>query len=269
MKKLLAVLLLPCLALSLCACAGRNEPPAADAAWHYNVSTEPEDKKFYADDGTLVATRSLDLAYLEFECSGTDEATVRKLRETCDTFNAAMDAVRDEADEAGLAEMGREGYEWSRETGVEFVPYSDEFGVTGVFLSDTMVSVVGAGSSYTGGAHPNNYMSAWNYDLKEGKFFDVNDLGDDAAALRGVIAESVLKQIEAEGDADGYFPGYEETVRGAESFHVYFDEKGMTVWFPEYDIAPHAAGIPMFDISYAELAPYLNEYGAALLGQTS
>ncbi len=39
----------------------------------------------------------------------------------------------------------------------------------------------------------------------------------------------------------------------------------MTVWFSEYDIAPHAAGIPMFDISYDVLAPYLNDSGAALL----
>ena len=42
----------------------------------------------------------------------------------------------------------------------------------------------------------------------------------------------------------------------------------MTVVFGVYDIAPYAAGEQMFAISYDLIAPYLSDYGKALIGLT-
>ena len=78
----------------------------------------------------------------------------------------------------------------------------------------------------------------------------------------------ILEEIEAQGLAEGYFENYEEAIRGAEDFNVYFEAGNtMTVWFDEYVIAPHAAGIPAFSMDLSILDPFLNAAGAALLGR--
>ena len=39
----------------------------------------------------------------------------------------------------------------------------------------------------------------------------------------------------------------------------------MTVFFQEYDIAPHAVGVPVFEIPYSSISRFLNAYGEQLL----
>lgn len=275
MKKILAVLVAMVLALGLCACAEKapagntdtaepTERPAeavadADIVWTWETRTS--ETSYTAEDGTVVAARSYSLPYLTY--SGDEAAGAETVR---DTFNAAMEQAVADSESLDLEEIGREGYAWSSEIGVEFIPYLDEFSASEVYLNGALLSVSGIGSSMIGGAHPNNYMMSWNYDLDEGRFFTLADLSDEPTALRDAVAEDILAQIDAEGNADWYYPEYQETIRGTEDFHVFFDAEGMTVWFPEYDIAPHAAGIPLFRISADVLAPHLNAYAHALLG---
>ena len=284
MKNAISLMLALVLALSLAACGGKNNEmveaipaqpvestettPAETAAEPqeqgpvYRVETRPVEEEYTADDGTVVGHKRYTLAYLTTDGDDAARAAV------CKTFNDAMDAffAQDFAEDSDFASVCRDAYAWQAEAGVEFEPCYDEFSVTDTAMSDTMLSISGAGSNYTGGAHPNNYLASWNYDLQNGKFFTLNDLADDPAALCAAVADEILAQIEAQGLAEGYFENYEEVIRGAEDFNVFFGgNRTMTVWFSEYDIAPHAAGIPMFDISYDVLAPYLNDSGAALL----
>lgn len=283
MKQAISLMLALTLALSLAACGGRGSAPEmveaipaqpvetaesgesapeSEQGPVYRVETRPVEEEYTADDGTVVGHKRYTLAYLATD--GDDAAR----EAVCKTFNDAMDAffAQDFAEDSDFASVCRDAYAWQAEAGIEFEPCYDEFGVTDTAMSDTMLSISGAGSSYTGGAHPNNYLAAWNYDLQNGKFFTLNDLAGDPAALRAAVADEILAQIEAQGLAEGYFENYEEVIRGAEDFNVFFGGgRTMTVWFSEYDIAPHAAGIPMFDISYDVLAPYLNDSGAALL----
>lgn len=283
MKKAISLMLALTLALSLAACGGRGSAPemveaipaqpvetaeSGEAAPEgeqgpvYRVETRPVEEEYTADDGTVVGHKRYTLAYLTTDGDDAARAAV------CKTFNDAMDAffAQDFAEDSDFGSVCRDAYAWQAEAGVEFEPCYDEFSVTDTAMSDTMLSISGGGSNYTGGAHPNNYLASWNYDLQNGRFFTLNDLADDPAALRAAVADEILDQIEAQGLAEGYFENYEEVIRGAEDFNVFFGgNRTMTVWFSEYDVAPHAAGIPMFDISYDVLAPYLNDSGAALL----
>ena len=276
MKRALTILMAATLALGFYACAGKTptgnteptEPtetaePAEtteDAAPVWTWETRTSETAYTAEDGTEVARRRYELPYLTY--SGSETAERDAVR---DTFNDAMDQVVADSEQLDLEEVGRENYAWSTETGIEFIPCLDEFSATDVYQNGALLSVSGVGSSMTGGAHPTNYLMAWNYDLDEGRFFTLSDLSDDPAALRAAIAEDILAQIDAEGNADWYFPEYQDTVRGMEDFNVFFDAEGMTVWFSEYDIAPHAAGIPTFRISADTLAPHLNAYARQLL----
>lgn len=64
------------------------------------------------------------------------------------------------------------------------------------------------------------------------------------------------------------FDDYETTIADWSSRTILFGEGGMTVVFGVYDIAPYVAGEQMFAISYDLIAPYLNDYGKALIGLT-
>ena len=284
MKKAITMMLTLVLALSLSACGGKDETPEMVEAIPaqpvetaesgetapereqgpvYRVESRPVEEEYTAEDGTVVGHKRYTLAYLATDGDDAARAAV------CKTFNDAMDAffAQEFAEDSDFGEVCRDAYAWQAEAGVEFEPCYDEFAVTDTAMSDTMLSVSGAGSSYTGGAHPNNYLASWNYDLQNGRFFTLGDLADDPAALRAAVADEILAQIEAQGLAEGYFENYEEIIRGAEEFNVFFGGgRTMTVWFSEYDIAPHAAGIPAFSMDVSVLAPYLNAAGAALLG---
>lgn len=283
MKNAISLMLALVLALSLTACGGKNNEmveaipaqpvetaesgeaaPEGEQGPVYRIETRPVEEEYTADDGTVVGHKRYTLAYLATDGDDAARAAV------CKTFNDAMDAffAQNFAEDSDFASVCRDAYAWQAEAGIEFMPCYDEFGVTDTFMSDNMVSIVGAGSNFTGGAHPNNYMMAWNYDLQNGKFFTLNDLADDPAALRAAVADEILAQIEAQGLAEGYFENYEEIIRGAEDFNVYFEAGNtMTVWFDEYVIAPHAAGIPAFSMDLSVIDPFLSAAGAALLGR--
>jgi len=283
MKQAISLMLALVLALSLAACGGKDKTPEMveaipaqpvettettetaaepqEQAAAYTAEARTAETEITAEDGTVVGSTKYTLNYLT--TNGGEE-----MQAVCKTFNDAMDAFAAEmyAEDSEFAAHSREVYEWQTSENIEFMPCYDEFAVTDTLMSDTMLSIVGVGSNFTGGAHPNNYMMAWNYDLQNGKFFTLNDLTDDPAALRAAIADEILAQIEAQGLAEGYFENYEEAIRGAEDFNVYFQPGStMTVWFDEYVIAPHAAGIPAFSMDLSILDPYLNAAGAALL----
>lgn len=286
MKNAISLMLALVLALSLAACGGKNNEmveaiPAQpvettestesaetaaepqEQAATYTVEARTAETEITAEDGTLVGSSKYTLNYLTTD--GGEE-----MQAVCKTFNDAMDAFAAEtyAEDSEFAAQSRDVYEWQTSENIEFMPCYDEFGVTDTFMSDNMVSIVGVGSNYTGGAHPNNYMMAWNYDLQNGRFFTLNDLTDDPAALRAAIAEEVTIQIAAQNESDMYNEDYADTLQATEDFNVYFEAGNtMTVWFDEYVIAPHAAGIPAFSMDLSILDPYLNAAGAALLGR--
>ncbi len=284
MKKAISLTLTLVLALSLTACAKKDSAPEMvpaipaqpvettpaetaeepqEQAAIYTTEARTVETEITAEDGTVVGNTKCTLNYLTTD--GGEE-----MQAVCKTFNDAMDAFAAEtyAEDSEFAAHSREVYEWQTSENIEFMPCYDEFAVTDTLMSDTMLSIVGAGSNYTGGAHPNNYMMAWNYDLRNGKFFTLNDLTDDPAALRAAIADEVFFQIAAESDSEMYNEDYADTLRATEDFNVYFQTGNMmTVWFDEYVIAPHAAGIPAFSMELSVIDPYLNAAGAALLGR--
>lgn len=272
MKRMLAILLASALGLALCACAKKAPVPSGtdgvepvESHWYYAVETEISGEEYTAADGTPIGSTSYETPRLTLGHQGVETTPPAEMQAVCDAFNDGVGAPVPA--EWNFEEIARAEYEWRTEAGLELVPISDEFDVTDTLLSDTMLSVIGVGSSYTGGAHPNNYFVSWNFDLQNARFFTLNDLSGDPAALRAAVTENIIAQIKEQGLDESYFPDYAETIRATEDFHVHFGgERKMTVWFSEYDIAPHAAGIPMFDVPHAVLEPYLNDYGAALLG---
>lgn len=290
MRRLLAILLALSLALTLFGCAkqnGASVAPGTDGAaaaeptkpedtpqeWVYDVRLESTQNKHRNEDGVVLAVQSYELPVLQMRNAAGEETFLGDLPisgvseeqlAVCKAFNAGVDLSELSAD-SDFAEASEEAYQWSLESGMEFTPLFDEFHVTEIYQYGDLLSVFGVGSSYAGGAHPNNYTKAWNFDLGTGEFFTLRDLSDYPDELVREIAYNILGKIWENDEADLYFDDYADTILMMDNFAVSFDESGMTVTFAEYDIAPHAGGMPSFLIPYAEFSRYLNERGERLL----
>ena len=292
MKRVFALALALALALSLCACGKKDtdaapqnaaengtvqqqeEPKTAEAAaepekpetrWYYQAYTKTDERELKAEDGTQLGSVSHQLIYLTLVNDGPETEPPAEMQAIRDTYNAAMDATFAEWSEVDAEEMAREDYAWAQESGYEFMLHSDEFSVSDAYQTATLVSVVGGRSEFGSVAHANNYLMSWNYDLERGEFISLNDLTDDPLTLRGYLAWEIIDQIYEREETDWYYDDYMDTIEHTEDFHFWFDADGLYIWFPEYDIAPHAAGIPMFDIPYSRIAQFLNERGERLL----
>ncbi len=126
--------------------------------------------------------------------------------------------------------------------------------------------------SDTGGNHANVWRTVVTFDLRTGKIVTAADLTDEPELLRGAVERELLRQVaqiretaENGKESPEYYEDYPEVLAEWMDRSLLFDETGMTVIFGVYDLADYSAGEQTFRIPYADLAPYLNEYGRSVL----
>ncbi len=115
-----------------------------------------------------------------------------------------------------------------------------------------LLCVVVTDYEYSGGAHGGTAQVGHTFDLKTGKEYSFGDLMKDSSYLPGVNA-SVRKQIDAR-KSDGVFEFTDDpfkTVSAKQDF--YLSNRGVVVYFQQYDHFPYAAGIQEFVIDPAAL----------------
>ena len=189
-----------------------------------------------------------------------------------ETFNAQFAAWTLDEEFQELADLAREERAWRQESDIDWGPAFFTEMTSETYQTDRLVSVAGDYYSYTGGAHPNTVLMAWNFDLETGAFFVPEQLAGDGEAFSKAVSEEIVRQIgetAAEYDltaAEMFWENYEEIAAGWSSYAVSFDETGMTVGFSPYELAAYAAGPQVFHLSYDLLAPHLGDYGRAVLG---
>ena len=156
-----------------------------------------------------------------------------------------------------------------RECDVQWTPYELTLDCT-VYQTDRIISVAGLYYTYTSGAHPNTWQLSWNFDLEQGAFFGPELLADNTELQEAVSGEIIRQAKEPLEDgtvpAEWYWEDYEAIIANWASYTVNFDEEGMVVIFSPYELAPYAAGLQTFRLSYNWLEPHLSAHGRALLG---
>lgn len=290
MKKCAVLLLILCL-LGGCTAppadrepAENTPPPAAEPAPEepcgYTVETVERECEARDDDSALLATYRAALPVLvpcrsngvgvTAETAATDAE--RRALAAAETFNAQFASWKDAEPVSELAETAREDRSWRQEAGIgDFSEYSMELDCR-VYQTERLVSVAGDYYSYTGGAHPNTVLMAWNFDLETGEFFAPEQLAEDAEAFSRTVREEIVRQIGRRAEESGLAPeemfwsNYEEIAAGWSSYAVSFDGTGMTVGFSPYELAAYAAGPQVFHLPCGLLAPCLSDYGRAVLG---
>lgn len=291
MKRLFSVLLMLSLTLSLCACAQKTAAPsganaaqtppgtngaagaqsaAAEPAWHYEVCRETVGEgEIKNSDGVLLATQSYELPALTVVCdNGAKADAPEEMRKVCETFNTSVRDYTNEDVWGTLWDIGyeaKENYASALADGREFCPLADELSVQDTRREGDLVSVRALAYINLGGAHPDWGYIGWNFDLKTGTFFKLSDLTDSPAELHRLISRVIVRELADSELFEALNDDFYVTVEERKEYNVYFGEDGAHVWFDEYEIAPHAAGLPEVTVSYGEFARYLNERGRRLL----
>lgn len=130
-----------------------------------------------------------------------------------------------------------------------------EVTVTGeVGLHTPKVAVISLGTySYAGGAHPNSYVSIYNFDLQTGKTLDWEDLVTDLEKLKKKAEKAFKSARDLPPDADlieeGYFWG--EAFALPQNFEL--KEEGIYFWYNPYEAASYSQGPTDFLLTYQEL----------------
>ena len=93
----------------------------------------------------------------------------------------------------------------------------------------------------------------------------------DNTELQEAVSGEIIRQAKEPLEdgtvpAEWYWEDYEAIIANWASYTVNFDEEGMVVIFSPYELAPYAAGLQTFRLSYNWLEPHLSAHGRALLG---
>lgn len=118
-----------------------------------------------------------------------------------------------------------------------------------------ILSVVINQSSYTGGAHPNYFMSCLNFNVQTGKEINLDELfiSGYSPALDQIAEKEFRKQY---GDDDWWFfkPGEFSLT---DNYNI--TPGGLLFRFNPYEIGPYAAGAPQIFLSYKSIRHLLKE----------
>ncbi len=246
-------------------------PEPADEEWDFTVQVERSEQEFRAEDDTVIAAETIERPVLRLVNTGGEVfsgsepgrgVTAQQLA-ACEAFNDAASAIG--VWDIDMEEEGRSIYEMRKETGDEMPPVGREITIAEINRIGSLLSVLEGDYVYLGGAHPGYGLYAWNFDLNNGMFVDLMSLTDRPEELRETIVREVASQISASEYREGFYDNWYDILLEKEDFEVFFGAENLTVIFQEYDIAPHAVGVPIFEIPYSSISRFLNSYGDDLL----
>ena len=288
MRKWTIVLLICCLLAGCTAAPADREPvqnalppaaePVPEAACTYTVEMKDREDNAVDEDGALLAVYRVHMPVLA--ARRTDGSTIETAEAeaesralmTVETFNAEFASWTGREPLEELTEMAQFERAWRQEAQIEWVSELFMDLDCRVYQRERLVSVAGNYYSYTGGAHPNTVLMAWNFDLETGEFFAPEQLAEDGGAFSQAVQAEIVRQIHERAEENGmaaeemFWSDYEEIAAGWSGYAVSFDEAGMTAGFSPYELAAYAAGPQTFLLPYDLLSPYLSDYGRAVLG---
>lgn len=247
----------------------------------FQVEMEIYEDASVADDGTELVTCRFEYpvmtacwpngTVLEKAQTAEEEQALATVAAFNNQFGPAV--VEEEFQE--MTSMAREDLAFRRETGMEWnSPYMIELNYE-LYQTEQMISVSADYYSFTGGAHPNTVLLAWNFDLTTGQFFTPEVLAADGQAFSQAVHQELIRQsrlvaAENEMEAEQFFwSNYQDILSDWSSYAVSFDESGMTVGFSPYELAAYVAGSQVYRLTYEQLMPYLSPHGLELLGLES
>lgn len=96
---------------------------------------------------------------------------------------------------------------------------------------------------FTGRAHPNHELFTINYNIKENKFITIKDLKDKDPHILEELSKTSRTMLKENKNINSLSMLYEGTTPTIENFSNFvFTKKGLTFFFPQYQVAPYSEG---------------------------
>ncbi|OTG68539.1 hypothetical protein B9T25_03330 [Acinetobacter sp. ANC 4470] len=123
-----------------------------------------------------------------------------------------------------------------------------------------LATVVLNSSSYLGGAHGSSAQRYYNFDLKQKKQVELNDLlaANQKANLERK-AHEVFKTWVLESKLANSVEEYEQAWKFTLSDNFYLSKQGLVLQYGEYEIGPYVVGLPRLMIPYDQLQGILKK----------
>jgi len=242
----------------------------------YTVELSTLEDTLEAEDGTPLVHYSFQLPEMSVsrgdgsEILQAENEAEQEALAAAERFNSQFADWSDLGSLTALAAAAEEERSWRETSGGEW-PGAYELALTcTIYWTEKMVSIAAEYYSYTGGAHPNTNLLAWNFDLTTGQFFTPAILAADGQDFLTAVRDEIVRQANIPLEdgtipAAGYWEDYEEIAADWSSYAVSFDETGMKVAFSPYEIACYAAGPQVFSLPYELLLPHLSDHGKVIL----
>lgn len=226
-----------CMASLLFGCAAKTENKV-------NVNESSDSSK--VAEKVIVSKEEKDISDIE---DGKTYQVIKYVVLTCEN-NAAIQKSLEELN----AKMKKDAEDFKRENAesirsfikdnpeMESAEYANTSDVTFVRQDDEYLCFIEFVYTNTMGAHGMYYQNGYTYDVKTGKKLDIYDFVRDKEELRTYLKKWVQDRSDEHGFFDEAASTIDSYIDGEYELQFYIN-KGLTVMFQPYDIAPYAAGL--------------------------
>lgn len=154
-------------------------------------------------------------------------------------------------------EMAEEDIKYAKENKLDYIPHEYGKNIELVYNENEIMSFLGLEYMNTGGAHPNSIQESYNFDLVTGEKLTLSEtMGISKEEALNKVYEKVDSEIKAKEESEEayYFEEYPTSIKeNFDDTNFYITEKGITLYYQVYVLAPYAAGYPTFELSKEEL----------------
>ncbi|CAM4330394.1 ferritin [Bacillus manliponensis] len=155
-------------------------------------------------------------------------------------------------------------YEAAKESDAHFLPYSATVDYKVTLNKAPLLSLYVNYYQYTGGAHGMYEWKAATLDVSQKKLLHLADLFKEDSNYDKIVREEMARQIKQ--NETMYFPDATDKVMSEKKLKYFLEKDNLVIYFPLYEIAPYASGIPQFPIPYTLLTEELKpEYKNILI----
>lgn len=145
-----------------------------------------------------------------------------------------------------IAEMSKEYFDEAKKHNIPMMPYTAVTSYKVACNKGNLLSLYINYYQYTGGAHGLTTRKGYNINLKDGTFLTLEDLFKKGTPYKEIIDEEISKQIDE--NKEMFFPSEFKGISPEQQFYI--DGENVVIFFQAYEIAPYAAGLPEFKISF-------------------
>ena len=153
-----------------------------------------------------------------------------------------------------VAEWGTEG----------FYSYSNYQQLGVARHDDAVASLISLSSLYSGGSHPNAVQTAYNLDIDEQRLLTLEDVILESAApeLAKLVRAGVDEKFTMIDGGNGLFEDYADTIDNSMLYgnmtpYWYLNDRGLVIFYNQYELGPYAAGIIKVELPYESLTDIL------------